>query len=623
MGKWGWAIVKISGFAPGGDVLRWRMRYLLCFISILLPMVSGQAVDLPPGGREMLPSPDVKTYVGRAAEQGAAAETVPVTGRSFTTAQRVILPQNPTNPWDAGARSVLDGSLGAGDIGLVTFEARALPLSGQDPEEASASGTAYLEEAVPPKYLKAAQMTFRCGPQWQIYYLSFKAEQAIPEGKGALVFHLGQRAQAFEIGPVRVLNYGTAIALKDLPRTPVTYRGRAADAGWRKEAAARIGQHRMAPLVVKVVDATGQPVPSAEVSVRQVRSAFGFGTAITANWLTQPGPDGDAYRKIVDECFSRVVFENDLKMGMWEQSLKNAPESSFRWENTLKAMDWLKERGLPVRGHYLCWAPWEEWSEALRAEPDKIRERILAHIPRVAAEVGERVMEWDAINHLAGWTKNIDEVTGLDFYTEVMKASRMATKLPLWVNEDQVFRPGRQQEDYYTRIQKLIADGHKPDGIGNQAHFDDSFLPSPQEMLANSDRFAALVPVLQITEFDVMTNGDEQLEADYLRDILTVCYSHPAYTGFITWGFWEGSHWKPPTALWRKDWSEKPSATVWRDLVNKQWATHAAGQTAPGGEYTVNAHLGTYEITVTAAGKTAVVRAPLVKDSGPVVVKLP
>jgi GH35 family endo-1,4-beta-xylanase len=466
-------------------------------------------------------------------------------------------------------------------------------------------------------------MTFRCGPQWQIYYLSFKAEQAIPEGMGALVFHLGQRAQAFEIGPVRVLNYGTTIALKDLPRTPVTYRGRAADAAWRKEAAARIAQHRMAPLVVKVVDAAGQPVSSAEVSVRQVRSAFGFGTAITANWLTQPGPDGDAYRKIVDECFSRVVFENDLKMGMWEQSLKNAPESSFRWENTLKAMDWLKERGLPIRGHYLCWAPWEEWSEALRAEPDKIKQRILAHIPRVAAEVGDRVMEWDAINHLAGWTKNIDEVTGLDFYTEVMKASRTATKLPLWVNEDQVFRPGRQQEDYYTRIQKLIADGHKPDGIGNQAHFDDSFLPSPQEMLANSDRFAALVPVLQITEFDVMTNGDEQLEADYLRDILTVCYSHPAYTGFITWGFWEGSHWKPPTALWRKDWSEKPSATVWRGLVNKEWATGAAGQTAPGGEYTVNAHLGTYEITVTTAGKTAVVRAPLVKGAGPVVVKLP
>ena len=33
------------------------------------------------------------------------------------------------------------------------------------------------------------------------------------------------------------------------------------------------------------------------------------------------------------------------------------------------------------------------------------------------------------------------------------------------------------------------------------------------------------------------------------------------------------AHWKPETALWRKDWMEKPSAKVWRDLVCNQWRT--------------------------------------------------
>ncbi len=582
-----------------------------------------RAAELPPGGRDMLPSADVKAYAGRAADQGASAETVPVTGRTFATAQRLILPRNPVNPWDAGLRSQLQGSLAVGDTGVVTFEARALPLTGQKVEDAESGGAVYLEEPTPPKYPKAAQLSFKCGPQWQTFYLAFQAERDMADGKGALVFHLGQRAQAFEIGPVRVVHYGKAVALKDLPRTLMTYRGREADAPWRKEALDRIAQHRMAPLTVKVTDAAGQAVPDAEVNVRQLRSAFGFGTAVTAEWLTKPGADGEAYRKIVDECFSRAVFENDLKMEAWEGSLKNDSASNFQWQNTLKACDWLKERGIGIRGHYLSWAPWEAWSEALKGEPEKIKQRILTHLPRVAAEVGNRVIEWDAINHLAGWDKNIDQATGLEFYAEIMKAARAATKLPLWVNEDQVFRPGRQQEDYYTRIQKLIADGQKPDGIGNQAHFDDSFLPGPQEMLANSDRFAALVPALQITEFDVLTHGDEALEADYLRDILIVCYSHPAYTGFLTWGFWEGSHWKPETALWRKDWSGKPSAAVWRDWVNKQWATRAGGKTGAGGEYTVAAHLGTYEITVQARGKTATVRAPLGKGAGPVDVLLP
>ena len=623
MEKWPGTVLKNCGFAAGADVLGCGMRYFLTILTMLLPGLGKAATELPPGGVDLLPSAELKAYVGHAAEQGALAETVPVTGRSFTRAQRVILPGNPANPWDAGARSVLKTGLAEGDTGVVTFEARALPLAGQKADEASAGGTVYLEEALPPQYPKAAQLTFKCGPQWQVFYLAYQAERTLPQGKSALVFHLGQRAQAFEIGPVRLIHYGKSVALKDLPRTAVTYQGREAEAPWRKEALARIARYRTAPLTVRVTDADGKAVAGAAVRVRQVRSAFGFGSAVTAEWLTKSGPDGDAYRKIVDGCFSRVVFENDLKMEMWETSLKNEAGNSFRWENTLKSCTWLNERGIGVRGHYLSWAPWEEWSQKLKDQPDKIRERILTHIPKVAEEVGDRVMEWDAINHLAGWDTNVDQVTGLNFYSEIMKTSRAATKLPLWVNEDQVFRPGRQQEDYFARIQKLIADGQKPDGIGNQAHFDDSFLPSPAEILANSNRFAALVPALQITEFDVLTNGDEALAADYLRDILTVCYSHPAYTGFMIWGFWEGAHWKPQTALWQKDWKEKPSAVVWRRLVNDEWATKASGETGGAGEYRVAAHLGTYEITATTNGKTITVRASLAGDSAPLTIQLP
>jgi endo-1,4-beta-xylanase len=598
------------------------MRLYYLFIGLL--HLAGSAVaDVPPGGVDLLPSPELRAYVGRAAQQGASAEAVPVTGRNFSTAQRVILPQNPANPWDAGARSQLNAPLTEGDVGLVVFEARALPLTGQPADTAEAGGSVYLEEAVPPQYPKAATLSFKCGPQWQTFYLAFKAERTLSEGKGALVFHLAQRAQAFEFGPVRVINYGSKLTLDKLPRTKVTYRGREADAAWRKEAQARIEKHRMAPLTVKVTGADGQPVNGASVAVRQLRSAFGFGSAVTAQWMTKEGPDGEAYRRIVENSFSRVVFENDMKMEFWENSLANPSDSSFRWDDTRKACDWLKERQIGIRGHYLCWAPWEEWSEKLKGEPDKIKQRVLTHIPRVAAEIGDRVTEWDAINHLSGWSKNIDEVTGLDFYTEVMKTSRAATKLPLWVNEDQVFRPGRQQEEYYTRIQKLIADGQKPDGIGNQAHFEESFLPSPQEMLANSDRFAALVPALQITEFDIVTNGDEQLEADYLRDMLYVSYSHPAYTGFVLWGFWEGRHWKPQAALWRMDWTEKPAAGVWKDLVNNQWATKASGATSAEGTWQVPAHLGLYEITVTQGDRKAVSKVTLGKDSGTFAVKLP
>ena len=584
---------------------------------ILLQISSARAAELPQGGEELLKPALIKPY-------GSAGkfEITPVIGRSFREAQRIQLDQVADHPWDVGAQTSLPKGLANEDVGIVFFEARAHPFPGESADKATAEGTIFLQDNTPPDYAKAATLPFRCSAAWQTQYLPFKADRQIPAATAALSIQLGGKRQILEMGPIRVINYGNKLALKDLPRTAVTYAGREANAPWRQAALARIEAFRMAPLSLRILDSQKRPAVGAKIDVRQLRNAFGFGSAVTAQWIMDKTSDGDQYRKIVNECFSRVVFENDLKMEFWEQSLTNAPGSGWNWEQTQQAAAWLKQQNIPLRGHYLSWAPWEPWSEKLRATPEKIKERILTHIPRITAAVGDRVFEWDAINHLAGWDKNIDEATGVKFYSDIMQAARSATKHALWVNEDQVFRPGRQQEDYFKRIKLLIADGYKPDGIGNQGHFDSSFLPTPMEMLENSDRFAALIPLLQITEFDVDSGGDEELQADYLRDCLLVCYSHPAYTGFLNWGFWEGAHWKPTTALWRKDWSEKPAAKIWRSLVNETWATKATGKTSDQGEYGVTAHQGFYEISVEYAGKTQTFLAPLTKSSAPFIYTL-
>jgi len=597
---------------------------LLTFLSAQSSLSALEPLATIPEGIEMVAPAEVIAYHNTATpNSGAGIVNTQVTGMDFSESQLVRIPVKVTNPWEAGTNAELKSAMSQGDVGLVTFMARARPLSGQAESDAKGEGTAYLQENVSPGYTKRAMLSFSCGPEWKQVLLPFQMDGDLAAGKGSFTIHLGAIAQILEIGPVRVINYQKKLSFKDLPRTRISYPGRDLDAPWRAEAMKRIELHRTAPLTVLVEDGKGNPVANAEVQIRQLRNAFGFGSAVTSQWLAATGPDAERYRQIVDECFSRVVFENDLKMETWEYALTNEAGSSFRWEDTLKASDWLKSKQIEVRGHYLSWAPWEPWSEKLKSDPAAIKDRILKHIPRVAEMVGDRVMEWDAINHLAGWDKNIDESTGTAFYSEIMKASRAATHLPLWVNEDQVFRPGRQQEDYYKRIQEILASGQKIDGIGNQAHFESSFLPSPEEMLENSDRFAKLVPALQITEFDVLANGDEQLEADYLRDCLIVCYSHPAYTGFLSWGFWEGAHWKPQAAFWRKDWTEKPSAHAWKSLVNQAWATRATGLTGKSGDLTFKAHLGSYEVTVTSSkGEKSIQQVILSKISEPLRVVL-
>mgnify|MGYP001283902467 CR=1 FL=1 len=84
------------------------------------------------------------------------------------------------------------------------------------------------------------------------------------------------------------------------------------------------------------------------------------------------------------------------------------------------------------------------------------------------------------------------------------------------------------------------------------------------------------------------------------------------------WGFWEGSHWKPLGAMYRKDWTPKPNAKAWEDLVMKQWWTNADVRTDAKGRATVRGFLGDYEVS--SGGKT--VRAVLGKPKTAVQINL-
>lgn len=553
-----------------------------------------EAVKLPKGGRDLLTvdGPGAMRPLLPKVAGEATAELMPVADAPWTGFWRFKIIKRPVNSWSVQLTAKIQEPIAKGDKCLLLFHARAA--------EGKASGAANVEVARPPEYPKLGSTQFRVGTKWEPVILPFTAGEEGPPGLCAVAIHLGGEVQTVDLGGLRLLNYGPDLSADTLPQPRFTYEGREPDAPWRKAALERIEKHRKSDFTLSLVDRDGRPVANADVRVVLRRHAFGFGSAVTAAMLNDPSPDGVRYRAIVDECFSRVVFENDLKPGPWEAAKNPEAKGSFRKIWLDKSLQWLADRRIEVRGHYLCWAPFEPWSEKLRDKPQAIREKVLAYMREITPAIGGQVCEWDALNHPAGWEAGmcIDTVLGGEFYAEVFREARKLTRLPLWINEDQVFRPGRQQEEYFQIIGKLLASGIRPDGIGNQAHFHSSFLPSPEEMLANSDRFAKLVPALQITEFDVNTNGDERLAADYTRDLLITTFSHPAYTGFVMWGFWEGAHWKPETALWRKDWSEKPAAQVWRDLVCQQWHTDEALHTDTGGTTKLRGFYGRYEVTV-------------------------
>ena len=568
--------------------------------SILLLAFSAQAATIPEGGRNVLPTDWQSTAKFLGSKKFAKAE--PADFGEHGKGYRIEVLDDKATPFQIQLTVGLEGIVKTGDKILLTFEARCVPGSSDD---GKGKANAVVEIKDPPTYTKLMQDSFNVGTEWETVFIPAPANANSKDGLTYASLMPGGKKQTLEISNIRLLDYGPDFSMDKLPRPYIHYPGREADAPWRKEALARIEKNRTTDIHVEVVDAAGKPVPDAKVSIELKRHAFSFGTAVKAKYIMGTDDAANKYREIVDQNFGAIVLENDLKPFAWGKGEANDGKD-YRREWTLGALAWAKQRGMHARGHYLCWGPWEPWSEKLKDQPQAIHDKVMSHLKDVTEGAGGLVDEWDAVNHPAGWESpraTVDQVVGPEFYAEVFKTARQHTGLPLWINEDQVFRPGRQQEEFYEIIKDLIKRGAKPDGIGNQAHFHSSFLPSPEDMLRNSDRFAALVPNLQLTEFDVNTNGDEQLQADWLRDMLIMTYSHPAYSGFMLWVFYEGAGWKPECALWRKDWSIKPNGQAWQDLVCKAWRTQATGSTNTSGEFTARGHRGQYEVKVDVSGK--------------------
>jgi hypothetical protein len=188
------------------------------------------------------------------------------------------------------------------------------------------------------------------------------------------------------------------------------------------------------------------------------------------------------------------------------------------------------------------------------------------------------------------------------------------------VNDYQIEGTNPVKLDEFCRLlEYLKAQGAPVDGVGTQCHIGGS-APGPETVLQSFDRLAKYAPEIKVTEYD-MDVLDENLQADFTRDMLIASFSHPAVNAFIMWGFWDGQHWKRNAPVFRKDWILKPAGQVWLELIFKEWWTNAQGKTGSDGRYSTRGFLGEYEISVTYAGKTKTLPLQLVKGGRSIIVK--
>lgn len=571
------------------------MKRLLMSLTLLVACSLIAAV--PEGGVPAIQENAIASLRAESQTEHATLTRVKVEGQPFAEAIRCDIRTQPERPWAVQFQFRTTRRIEKGEVLWMRFFARTLESR---TENGGGQVHAIFEKAGPP-HDKSLSCGVTLGRTWQEYFLPFKSREAYEAGRASAGFHLGVMAQCVEIADVALYAFGTGYDLARLPRTRISYAGQALDAPWRTAAAARIEQHRKADLAVRVTDSTGRPVPGAKVAVEMRRHAFGWGSAVTVKGILRQDADGEKYRAVIEKNFSRVVFENDLKWNNWDKPDHQA--------SVLRALDWLRERRIDVRGHCLVWPSWRHTPrdlQTLKDDPEKLRARINAHIAHEVSTLKGRLIDWDVINE-PYTNHDLMKVLGDEEMIAWFKlARRHDPEVNLYLNDYAILSGGgldRAHQDHFEKTLRFLKQGGAPiNGLGMQAHFGGTPTP-PERMLKILDRFAALGLAISITEHDIDTQ-DEQLQADFTRDFLTVVFSHPAVVALLTWGFWEDSHWRPNAAYYRSDWSLKPAGQVWLDLVTRTWWTNETLTSGADGTARTRGFLGDYVITVMRDGKT-------------------
>ena len=604
-------------------LLRWLA--LLGVSLLTIPATAQTAVPLL--------SPDAVGTVGgyNAGAPGDSVTAIDVAGSGFDRALQVTRGTAGVHAYDAILAWETHAPVARGDLVVASFSIRSrgaagTPLrlevtfqQGAAPYEQSLSANAPVDTA-----------------SWQRYAIPFRADRDYPTGTGTLQIRYAAAVQQFEIGGIAATDYG---AVATIPPALVDsfafyYPGRGdANAPWRKAALAVIESERKTDLTVRVVDAAGQPVPGAKVSVSLVTPDFNWSSAVGARTLTcstKPGAargcdtltenDRATYRANALAEFTGLSLYNDLKWPDWESDRKLALDAITSIERSKRRF---------TRGHNLIWPSFQPDyklpGDVTPTTPGNVlAARVLSHIAEELAATKGRIPEWDVVNEpydnydIQGRiaAPGLAEVPGLLPHSAVadwFKAAAIGDPAAkLFLNDFAIFDnldPFHRAYDL-ALLRFIQAQGGRVDGLGFQGHFGTSG-PVFGDMADSLQQFDPLVGRYALTEFDTMAI-DPRLQADVMRDVMTFVFGSPKFTGFQMWGFWDGDHWLGAGPLFTRDWQLKPSGVVWR-VLRQQWSTKATLRADAAGAAQSRVFKGLYEFRIAGpGGKTCKTRETVV-----------
>ena len=378
--------------------------------------------------------------------------------------------------------------------------------------------------------------------------------------------------------------------------------------------------HRKATARLRILNPDGTPAAGRSVRIDQVSHQFLFGCGAF---------DAVELMRTKDEQKKAFLQE---RMEKW-LALFNYGTLPFYWgryepvegmtayTETMAAARWLREKGVQVKGHPLCWhtacAPW-----LMQYSNEEILRRQLERIHRDVTAFRGVIGLWDVINEVVIMPE-------FDKYDNaITRICKELGRVPL---VKAVFAAAKENDpdavllinDFNTskRYEQLIEDLLEADVpisvIGIQSHQHQGYWGAEKlnDVLERFSRFGlpihftentlisgAIMPphIVDLNDWQVpewpSTPEGEERQAREISEMYSILFSHPSVEAITTWDFNDGCWLKAPSGFVHEDNSEKPSYHALRGLIHGDWETHETLTTDGDGYVSFSGFKGGYTV---------------------------
>lgn len=375
--------------------------------------------------------------------------------------------------------------------------------------------------------------------------------------------------------------------------------------------------HRKVKKQIRFTDEQGKPLSDCEIGIRQVNHAFLFGCG-GSDFIPYVLKGGEKHKQLTDDWLA--VFNYATLPFYWG---RYEPEEGKTNKDTLmKTARYLKDQGVRVKGHPLCWhTVCADW--LLKYDHQTILRKQLERIDREVTGFKGVIDMWDVINEVVimpifdkydnavtrickekgrvGLIKEVFERAHENNPDAVLLLNDFNTSISYEILIDGCLNAGvpisaigiqsHQHQGYWGR-EKIEEVLERFSHFGLPIHFTENTLVSgeimPPHIVDLND--------WQVDSWPTTPEGEER-QARQIEEMYRILFSHPLVEAITTWDYRDGAWLKAPSGFIREDNSRKPSYEMLKELVKREWWTDTAVRTDENGWAKIEAYKGDYHIS--------------------------